>query len=392
MSNKRVYLDYAATTPVAPEVVEAMLPYFHETFGNPSSIHRFGLEAKAALDQARSTLARALNATPHEIYFTSGGTESNNLAILGRAMQFKQPGHIITSAIEHPSVLQPCKHLQQHGWRVTFLPVDRWGRVDPADLEKAITEDTALISIMYVNNEIGTINPIAELAEIAAARRIPFHTDAAQAFGKVKIDVRATPISLLSIAGHKIYAPKGVGVLYIKRGVTLSRLLFGGGQENELRPGTENLPGIVGLAKAVELMERQFEAEVQRLEHLAQRFMQRISREIPAAILNGHPQHRLPWVLNYSFPGMDNTSLVMALDLEGVAISNGSACSSGKIEISHVLRAMQLPKEIQRSAVRISLGRFTTEEDIDRAIAALKKVTHNKLKKINLSASLAASI
>ncbi|RMD96502.1 MAG: cysteine desulfurase, partial [Calditrichaeota bacterium] len=326
MSNKRVYLDYAATTPVAPEVVEAMLPYFHETFGNPSSIHRFGLEAKAALDQARSTLARALNATPHEIYFTSGGTESNNLAILGRAMQFKQPGHIITSAIEHPSVLQPCKHLQQHGWRVTFLPVDRWGRVDPADLEKAITEDTALISIMYVNNEIGTINPIAKLAEIAAARRIPFHTDAAQAFGKVKIDVRATPISLLSIAGHKIYAPKGVGVLYIKRGVTLSRLLFGGGQENELRPGTENLPGIVGLAKAVELMERQFEAEVQRLEHLAQRFMQRISREIPAAILNGHPQQRLPWVLNYSFPGMDNTSLVMALDLEGVAISNGSAC------------------------------------------------------------------
>ncbi|MDQ7053909.1 MAG: cysteine desulfurase family protein [candidate division KSB1 bacterium] len=377
---KRIYLDYAATTPVEPEVVEVMLPYFRQQFGNASSIHRFGLEAKKELDHARGILARALNAEPREIVFTGGGTEANNLALLGTVFRSDAPGHLITSSIEHPSVRRTCEYLQKKGWRVTFLRVDAFGMVHPEELEKAIQPDTRLISIMYVNNEVGTINPIKALAEIAKKHGIPFHTDAVQAFAKLKIDVREVPVSMLSLAAHKIYGPKGVGALYVRRGVPLQSVLIGGSQEFALRPGTENLPGIVGLAKAVEIYERRREQDWQHIQALADWLLERLREEIPEAVLNGHPEQRYPGVLNLSFPGLENMALVMGLDLEGIAVSNGSACSSGKVEPSHVLQAMRLPRSVQQSAIRISLGRYTTREEVEHLIAALKKLTQNKIK------------
>ena len=379
---KRIYLDYAATTPVEPAVVDAMLPFFRQYFGNASSIHHFGLEAKNALDQARKTIARMLNVEPREIIFTAGGTEANNLAILGTAARFEQPGHIVTSAVEHPSVRRTCEALQKKGWRVTYLPVDRFGMVHPEDLEKAIQPDTRLITIMYVNNEIGTINPIKSLAEIAQKHNIPFHTDAVQAFGKLKIDLQKEPISLLSMAGHKIYGPKGIGALVVRRGVSLRPILSGGSQEFKLRPGTENLPAIMGLAKAAEIFEQRREDDRRHIQELADFFLRRLREEIPEAVHNGHPERRYPGILNVSFPGIENIALVMGLDLEGIAVSNGSACSSGKVEPSHVLQAMKLPKDIQLSAIRISLGRYTTQEEMEFLVAALKKLTQNKIKPV----------
>ena len=378
----RIYLDYAATTPVAPQVREAMLPYFSDRFGNASSLHKFGLEAKAALDEARRTVANALHAEPVEIIFTSGGTEANNLAILGTAFRYSEPGHLITSSVEHPSVRQTCKFLQQLGWRITYLPVDRYGVVYPDELKRAITPETRLISIMYVNNETGALNPIGELASLARERGIPFHTDAVQAFGKLDIDVRSVPVSLLSLAGHKIYGPKGVGALYVRRGVSLRKLLHGGGQERDMRPGTENVAGIVGLAAAVQLCETRRQQDMKHLVHLSDYFMRRLKELIPGAVINGHPQHKVPWIINVSFPGLDNTSLVMGLDLEGIAVSNGSACSSGKVEPSHVLQAMGLHPALQKSAIRISLGRHTTQEELDCALMTLQKLTQDRIKRL----------
>ncbi len=368
---KRIYLDYAATTPVAPEVVEAMLPYFNESFGNASSIHGFGLQAKAALDRARNVLAETLHAGPREIIFTSGGTEANNLAILGTALRQDAPGHVITSAVEHPSVMRACRFLESRGWRVTYLPVDRYGRVSPDALRKALQKDTRLISIMYANNEVGTLNPIEELAQIAAEHRIPFHTDAVQAFAKMEIDVRRIPVTLLSLAGHKIYGPKGIGALYVRRGHKLQKMLHGGSQEFDLRPGTENIPAIVGLARAVELYNARREKDWRHVQELAAYFREKLQQAVPEAVFLGHPEQRYPGVLSFAFPGHESISLVMGLDLAGIAVSNGSACSAGKVEPSHVLRAMGLPRSQQNSAVRFSLGRHTTREDLDRAVEAL---------------------
>jgi cysteine desulfurase len=370
----RIYLDYSATTPLAPEVLEAMRPYLTEHFGNASSIHGFGREAKVALDAAREEMATALGAQPQEIAFTSGGTEAGNMAILGVAQTFSEPRHLITSRIEHPCVLNPCHELEKRGWQVTYVEPDATGMISTATVAAAARPDTALISIMHANNEVGTINPIPEIAELAAARKILFHTDAVQTFGKLPIDVRKIPVSLLSLSGHKFYGPKGTGALYVRRGVKLQPLVFGGHQERERRAGTENVAGIVGLGKAAELAMADQVAESKRLQALAGNFWQRVQEIFPNAKMNGNPESRLPAVLNLSFPGFESTALLMSLDLQGIAVSNGSACSSGSVEISHVLRAMKLPRERAVSALRFSFGKYTTEAEVEITLQALCKI------------------
>lgn len=378
---QRIYFDNAATTPVDKAVWEAMLPYFQSDFGNASSIHNFGLQAKKALDSARSIIAKALNAHSSEIVFTAGGTEANNLAIFGIANKFDLPKHLITSSIEHPSVLQACKALEKKGWQVTYLRVNAYGEIDPQDLANAIRDNTALISVMTVNNETGTIQPVKELAEIAAAHKIPFHTDAVQAFAKMPIDLQKQNISLLSVSSHKIYGPKGVGALFVRKGVKLSPILIGGGQEEKRRAGTENIPAIVGFGKAAELAMQEGNLFRSHLADLTDKFITFMEKHIPGAILNSHRENRAPGIVNYSFPGIDSLSLVMGLDLKGIAISNGSACSSGNLEPSHVLKAMNLPKSRQMSAVRFSFGKFNTEEDLKILQSALLELTKGRLKK-----------
>ncbi len=370
----RIYLDYSATTPLAPEVFEAMRPYFTEHFGNASSIHGFGREAKVAVDAAREKLAAALGALPQEIAFTSGGTEAANLAILGAARTFAEPRHIVTSRIEHPCVLNSCKELEKNGWQVTYVEPDATGLISGDAVHAAIRPETALISIMYANNEVGTINPIAEIAQLAAERKILFHTDAVQAFGKLPIDVRQIPVSLLSLSGHKIYGPKGMGALFVRRGVKLQPLLFGGHQERDRRAGTENVAGIVGLGRAAELMIAEQKAEAERLRALSEHFWQQVQKIFPKAALNGNPESRLPAVLNLSFPGFESTALVMSLDLQGIAVSNGSACSSGSVEVSHVLRAMKISRERAVSALRFSFGKYTTEAEVETTLQTLGKI------------------
>jgi len=371
---KSIYLDYSATTPLAPEVLEAMQPYLTQHFGNASSIHGFGREAKVALDAAREKIATALGAQPQEIAFTSGGTEASNMAILGVAPTFTEPRHIITSRIEHPCVLNPCRELEKKGWQVTYVEPDSTGLISANAVAAAIRPDTALISIMHANNEVGTINPLAELAEAAAARKILFHTDAVQTFGKLPIDVRKLPVSMLSLSGHKFYGPKGVGALYARRGVKLQPLILGGHQERERRAGTENVAGIVGLGKAAELAIASQTAESERLRALTENFWLRVQEIFPKAQMNGHAEFRLPAVLNLSFPGFESTALLMSLDLQGIAVSNGSACSSGSVEISHVLRAMKLPKERAMSALRFSFGKYTTAAEVETTLQVLIKI------------------
>jgi len=374
----RIYLDYSATTPMAPEVFEAMRPYFTEHFGNASSIHGFGREAKVAVDDAREKLASALGALPQEIAFTSGGTEAANLAIFGVARTFAEPRHLVTSRVEHPCVLNSCKELEKSGWQVTYIEPDATGMISVDAVRAAIRPETALISIMQANNEVGTINPIAEMAQLAAERKILFHTDAVQAFGKLPIDVRQIPVSLLSLSGHKIYGPKGMGALFVRRGVKLQPLLFGGHQERERRAGTENVAGIVGLGRAAELMMAEQKAEVERLCALSEHFQQQVRKIFPKVTLNGNPESRLPAVLNLSFLGFESTALVMSLDLQGIAVSNGSACSSGSVEVSHVLRAMKISRERAVSALRFSFGKYTTEAEVETTLQSLGKILQKR--------------
>lgn len=367
-----IYLDYNATTPLAPEALEAMLPFLGEHFGNPSSIHAAGREARAAIDSARDRIAHLLGAKPHEITFTSGGTESDNLAILGLA-RAGQGRHVITCATEHHAVLHPCEHLaKREGFRLTVLPVDRSGRVAPEQVAEALAPDTALVSIMTANNETGTLQPVREIAALCRERGVFFHTDAIQSFGKEPL--RAGDFDALSLAAHKFHGPKGAGVLYLRSGVKIERVLHGGSHENERRAGTENVAAIAGLAVAAERAVRNLEAEAQRQAALRERLWSGVQRFFSAAVRHGHRQHTLANTLNVSFPGLDGEGLLIALDLAGIAVSSGSACMVGSVQPSHVLLAMGVPPEIASATVRFSLGKPTTECEIDEAIERMGSV------------------
>ena len=370
-----IYMDHSATTYTKKDVVDAMLPYFTAHFGNPSSIYSIARESKQAIDAARGQVAKALGAQPDEIYFTSGGSESDNWAIKGVAYANRKRGnHIITTKIEHHAVLHTCQFLEKEGFTVTYLPVDQFGVIDPSDLEKAITEKTILISIMYANNEIGTIEPIQELAAIAKKHNVYFHTDAVQAIGNIPIDVKAQNIDLLSLSAHKFYGPKGVGALYIRNGVRIENLIHGGGQERKKRAGTENIAGIVGCGKAIELATADIPGHNSRIQAMRDRLIRGILEKIPHARLNGHPTKRLPGNLNISFEFIEGESMLLWLDDEEICASTGSACTSGSLEPSHVLLATGLPVEISHGSLRLTLGDVNTEEDIDVVLEVLPKV------------------
>ena len=376
MGAKRIiYMDHSATTYVRKEAVEAMTPYHAEHFGNPSSIYSIARESKMVIDTAREQAAKALGAEPDEIYFTSGGSESDNWAIKGVAFVNRKKGnHIITSKIEHHAVLHTCEYLEKEGFTVTYLPVDQYGLVDPAELEKAITDKTVLISIMYANNEIGTIELIAELGAIARRHKIPFHTDAVQAVGNIPIDVNAQNIDLLSLSAHKFYGPKGVGALYIRKGTKIDNLIHGGGQERRRRAGTENIAGIVGLGIAIELATADIEGHNLKIRALRDRLMSGILAKIPNSRLNGHPEKRLPGNINISFEFIEGESMLLWLDDEGICASTGSACTSGSLEPSHVLLATGLPVEISHGSLRLTLGDINTDADVDFVLEVLPKV------------------
>ena len=371
---KIVYMDHAATTYAAPEVVEAMLPYFSEKFGNPSSVYGIGQENKAAVDAARAKVAAAINAEPNEIYFTAGGTESDNWALKGVAFANIRKGkHIITTAVEHHAILHAAEWLQSQGFEVTYLPVDQYGMVSPADVEKAIRPDTILISVMYANNEVGTIQPIAEIGAIARAHGIYFHTDAVQAVGHVPIDVKAEHIDMLSLSGHKFYGPKGIGVLYIRRGVRIQNLLHGGAQESRHRAGTENVAGIVGLGAAIERAVAAMPEESARLTAMRDHMIRELLK-IPASHLNGHPTQRLPNNVNITFEYIEGEGILLLLNMSGICASTGSACNSASLEPSHVLTAMGVPHEIAHGSVRLTLGERNTEEDVSYVLEKLPEV------------------
>jgi len=376
MGDKRIiYMDHSATTYVRKEVMEAMAPYHAEHFGNPSSIYGIARDSKKAVDAARVQVANALGAEPDEIYFTSGGSESDNWAIKGIASaSVKKGNHIVTSKIEHHAVLHTCQFLEKNGFTVTYLPVDEYGLVSPAELEKAITDRTILVSIMYANNEIGTIEPVAELGAVARKHKIPFHTDAVQAIGNVPIDVKAQNIDLLSLSAHKFYGPKGVGVLYIRKGTKIDNLIHGGGQERRRRAGTENLAGIVGLGKAIELATADIEGHNRKIRALRDRLLKGIRETIPNTHLNGHPEKRLPGNINISFEFIEGESMLLWLDDEGICASTGSACTSGSLEPSHVLLATGLPVEISHGSLRLTLGNVNTDADVDFVLEVLPKV------------------
>ncbi len=374
MSERRViYLDHAATTAVDPRVVEAMLPYFTDRYGNASSIHSLGREARRALEEARGDVAEVLNCRPEEIVFTSCGTESDNLAIRGTAWMNRRRGaHIITSSVEHHAVSHTCEQLERHfGFEVTYLPVDEHGRVDPGDVEKAITETTVLISIMYANNEVGTIEPIAQIGEIARSHGIPFHTDAVQAAGALSLDVEQLNVDLLSLSGHKFYGPKGVGVLYAGQGVEFLPMQTGGGHEKGRRAGTENVPYIVGLATALRLAEQQRDQESRRVAALRDRLVGGILSTIPDCRLMGHPSERLPNNANFIFEYVEGEGILLSLDMEGIAASSGSACATGSAEPSHVLLAMGVPSDRAHGSLRLTFGRENTEEHVERVLEVL---------------------
>lgn len=368
--NKPIYLDYNATTPLHPQVIEAMLPYFYQHFGNPSSNHPYGQITSQAVDQSREQVATLLNCSPQEIVFTSGGTESNNAAIRGIALANRHRGkHIITSAIEHPAVTEVCRWLGTQGFEITILPVDSYGLVNPTDLENAMTPQTILVSIMHANNEVGTLQPIHALTTISHRYGAQFHTDAAQTVGKLKVDVEKLGVDLLSVAGHKLYAPKGIGVLYIRDGIQLPSLLFGAGHETGRRPGTENVASIVGLGQACELACQDMDTLVSNLRSLRDRLHQGLLTELgPDELkLNGHPEHRLPNTLNLSFRGYAANQLLASMQ-DRIAASAGSACHADRAQTSDVLLAMEVPYEWAMGAIRFSIGRNTTPEEIDRAV------------------------
>ena len=365
--NRQVYLDHNASTPVHPEVVDAMLPYFSERFGNPSSVHGFGRAAREGLETAREQVAHFLRVGKEEIVFTSGGTESDNMAVKGVAMA-RRSGHIITSKIEHHAVLRAVQNLETMGFAATYLDVDGFGMVDPDALRRAIRPDTILISIMHANSEIGTVQPARELGAIAREHNIPFHMDAVQTFGKVPIDLDAFNIDMLSFSGHKIYGPKGVAGLYIRKGTKMVSVQHGGEHERRRRAGTENVAGIVGFGKAVEVRGRDMAEEAQRLTALRGRLWEGLTRRVPEVRLNGHPTQRVPGTCNVCFRHVESESIVLGLDLKGIGVSAGSACTSGNVEPSYVLVAMGVPLDWAMGAVRHSLGRSTTAEDIDYVI------------------------
>lgn len=369
----RIYLDYAATTPTDPRVLDAMRPYFGEVFGNASSLHVFGQEARAAVDRARKVLAQALGCQPSEVVFTSGATESDNWALVGTTLACEARGrHVVVSSVEHKAVLEPARFLASRGFAVTLLPVDRFGQVDPDDVRRALRDDTVLLSVMHANNEVGTLQPVAEVARIARERGVLVHTDATQTFGALPVDVDALGVDLLSASAHKRYGPKGVGLLYVRRGTRIEPLLRGGAHERGRRAGTENVPGIVGFARAVELALAEREAEQARVGALRDRLLAGLLA-IEGAVLNGHPTARLPNNANVSFEGVSSEALLLSLDLRGLAASSGSACAAGSLEPSHVLAAMGLPREQVEGAVRFTLGRWTTEQEVDAAVEMVRE-------------------
>ena len=372
---KLIYLDNAATTKTAPEVVEAMLPYFSEAYGNPSSIYSLAGESRKAVDQARDTIAKALGARPEEIYFTAGGTESDNWALKAAAEFYRKKGnHIITTKIEHHAVLHSCQWLEKQGFEVTYLNVDENGVVRLEELKAAIRPTTILISVMYANNEIGTIQPIREIGEIAHEHGILFHTDAVQAFGQLPIQVDDCHIDMLSASGHKLNGPKGIGFLYIRKGVKIRSFIHGGAQERKRRAGTENVPGIVGLGKAVERAVGTMEERTETERRLRDYLIDRVLKEIPYARLNGHRSQRLPGNANFSFQFIEGESLLIMLDMEGICGSSGSACTSGSLDPSHVLLAIGLPHEIAHGSLRLTLNEEITKEELDYVVDTLKRI------------------
>ena len=382
-SQRRVYMDHAATTPVDPEVVEAMTPYFTEIYGNASSLHSFGREAHNAMEEARSRVARLINASPEEIIFTAGGTESDNIAIKGAAYANRSKGdHIITTTIEHPAVLETCRNLERQGFKASYIPVGKDGLIELESLRKAVTERTIVITIMHANNEIGAIEPIEEIAEIARTKSVIFHSDAVQSAGKIAIDVKEIGIDLLSISAHKIYGPKGIGALYIRKGTRLEPIIHGGGHERGLRSSTENIPGIVGLGKAAELAERRMSEDTAHLTNLRDQLIKSTLSEIEESYLNGHPTKRLPNNAHFRFTGIEGEALILNLDERGIAASTGSACSSKKLLPSHVLMAIGLDEVQAHGSLRLTLGRENTKEDVEYVLQVLPE-TVGKLRAIS---------
>jgi cysteine desulfurase NifS len=375
---KPIYLDYNATTPIDPEVAEAMRPYLFEHFGNPSSSHWYGIQTKKAVEEARRQLADLLHCNTEEVVFTSGGSESNNYAIKGTAFANREKGnHIITSAIEHPAVLEVCKYLAEKGFQITYLPVDEFCLVNPQELQKTVTPQTILITIMHANNEVGTIQPIAEIAEIAKEHGIVFHTDAAQSVGKIPTRVDELDVDLLTIAGHKLYAPKGIGALYVRGGIRLEKLIHGADHEQDLRAGTENVLQIVGLGKACEIAKRDLEKNMVHMQKMRDLLYQGLRHELDEIKLNGDPERRLPNTLSVSFKDLEANTLLAGI--ESVAASAGAACHSDSVKISSVLEAMQVPREYAMGTIRFSTGKMTTAEEVELAVAAFVKAARRRL-------------
>ncbi|MBS6831893.1 MAG: cysteine desulfurase NifS [Clostridiales bacterium] len=372
---KRIYADNAATTKVAPEVVDAMLPYFTETYGNPSSIYNEGRTARVAVEKAREQVANAIGASPKEIYFTGSGSEADNWALRSTARALSKKGnHIITSAVEHHAVLHTCQDLEKQGFEVTYLPVDKYGMVSPDDVKAAVKDTTIMISIMFANNEIGTIMPIAEIGKIAKEAGVVFHTDAVQAVGNVEIDVKSMNIDMLSLTAHKFHGPKGCGALYVRQGVKLMSFITGGAQERMRRAGTENVPGIVGLGKAIELATANIKEKQEKLIALRDRYIKKVLETVPYSRLNGHPTERLAGNANISFEYIEGEGLLLSLDMKGIAASSGSACTSGSLDPSHVLLAIGLKHEQAHGSLRTSFGEDTTVEDIDYMVDAIAEI------------------
>jgi cysteine desulfurase len=372
---KRIYLDYAATTPMRSEVLEEMQPYLTEAFGNPSSIYSYGHEARAGIDKARTAVASLLGAREEEIVFTGGGTEADNFAIKGIGFANRSKGnHIITSSIEHHAVLETCQFMETQGFTVTYLPVNEYGMLNPDDVKKAITPETILITIMHANNEIGTIQPISEIGKIAHEAGVYFHTDAVQTAGHISSDVNELNVDMLSTSAHKLYGPKGVGALYIRKGTRIVPLIHGGEQENNRRASTENVAGIVGFGKAAELAKMELEEESARITSMRERLIDNLVTKVEEIQLNGHPTLRLPNNINLTIAYTEGESIVLNLDLKGICVSTGSACTSSSLEPSHVLVAIGLPQEIAYSSFRMTLGKWNTEEDINRVIQVLPEI------------------
>ena len=381
---RQIYLDHNATTPVRKEVLDAMMPYFAEEYGNASSVYSMGQKARQKIDESRELIGNALGTEATDIIFTSGGTESNNFAIKGVAMANLNKGrHVITSSIEHPAVLEPCRFIEKElGFDVTYLPVDKYGVVDPDELKDSIRKDTILISIMFANNETGTIQPIKEIAKIARGNKIYFHTDAVQVLGKLPIDVEELGIDLCSFSGHKVYGPKGIGAMYLRKGVNIVPFQHGGHHERNKRAGTENVPGIVGFGKAVEIAYRDMKKNDAYLKKLTKKMWEGLNKELKEIYLNGHPENRLSSTLNISFRYIEGESMVLNFDMKGIYASTGSACTSGSLEPSHVLTAMGVPPDMAQGSVRFSFGYENTEEDVDYCLAEIPPIVE-KLRKMS---------